>query len=196
MLSILKYTSPILLLLVFASCTQKQLSLEEYMNIPVNVELQEVESPAGDFALSIPRNWKWAVSPPSDPNFISTFNAWSPTDKDGFIDFIIIQEVKQLGTKDDFEAEYTHLLNTGKNQQTEMTVHDYGKTDIFKSNAYYIHSKSDSGTYGETEMILFILKSQKAAQYYHITVGASQTKDLKENMAVVLKSVKAFLLTK
>ena len=77
-------------------------------------------------------------------------------------------------------------------QSKNMKIVESGETYIFKKKAYFIHTKSDTGTYGETETISFILNSDTNGVFYYLNAGASQTSDLKKNMSILIQSLITF----
>lgn len=179
----------ILLLILFFSCSSDQLTLEQYANRFVWFNKQEVIYPNNDFSLFIPEDWEWKVETYRDDRIILGIDATSKPDKDGFIDLISIQKAKSFGEKKALKPEFEYLLNLTKQQ---YKVIESGETDIFKQNAYFIHIKSDSGTYGEAEVISFILESKTNGEFYHLNCSASQTSELKDNMTTMIKSFQTF----
>lgn len=187
----------IFLILLFAvSCSSGNYTLKEYVNQPVKFAKQEVIYPNNDFRLYIPKNWDWKVEEYDNENIILGIDAASPEDKDGYIDLISIQKSKSFGGKKNLKSEYEYLLNLAKNQPKGMKFIGSGKTDILKQEAYFIHSKSETNTYGESEIISFIMESQTEGTFYYLNAGASQTKDLKKNMAIIIQSLKTFEINK
>jgi len=185
-----------IVLVLLVSCSSRQLTLEDYVNQAVKFAKQKVNYPDNDFSLFIPKDWYWNVEQYDNKNIIIGIDASSKPDKDGFIDLISIQKVKSFGGKKDLKSEYEYLLNLAKTQSKNMKIVESGETDYFKQKAYYIHSKSETNTYGESEMISFILESQTVGTFYYLSAGASQTKELKKNMAIIVQSLKTFEINK
>ncbi len=185
-----------IVLFLLVSCSSRQLTLEDYANQAVKFAKQKVNYPDNDFTLFIPKDWNWKVEQYDNKNIIIGIDASSKPDKDGFIDLISIQKVKSFGGKKDLKSEYEYLLNLAKTQSKNMKFVESGETDYFKQKAYYIHSKSETNTYGESEMISFILESQTVGTFYYLNAGASQTKELKKNMAIIVQSLKTFEINK
>jgi len=183
----------IFLILIFASsCSREKFTLEEYERQQIKFAKQKVSYPNNEFTLYIPKNWGWKVEKYDNENIVLGIDAGSPADKEGYIDLISIQKIKSFGGAKDLKSEYEYLLNLAKNQPKNMKFIESGKTDIFKQKAYFIHSKSETNTYGESEMITFILESQTEGTFYYLNAGASQTKDVRKNMSIIIQSLKTF----
>jgi len=183
----------IFLILIFASsCSREKFTLEEYERQQIKFAKQKVSYPNNEFTLYIPKNWGWKVEKYDNENIVLGIDAGSPADKEGYIDLISIQKIKSFGGAKDLKSEYEYLLNLAKNQPKNMKFIESGKTDIFKQKAYFIHSKSETNTYGESEMITFILESQTEGTFYYLNAGASQTKDVTKNMSIIIQSLKTF----
>jgi hypothetical protein len=182
----------VLILVLFVSCSNKDLTLEECAKYPVKFSKQKVLFPNNDFSILIPISWDWKVEKYEAENIILGIDAVSSPTIEGFVDIISIQKRKSLGDMNDFDSEFQHLLALANEQSTSIKILKWGKTDVLKNESYYIHSKSDTDTYGEVESFTFLLESNEEGIYYQITAGASQTKDLKMNMAVLIQSVKTF----
>ena len=67
-----------------------------------------------------------------------------------------------------------------------------GLTKILDKEAYFIHTESNSGTFGEIEAISLIIESGKKGEFYNLNAFASKTKDLKKNMTVLIKCITTF----
>lgn len=185
----MKILTNILLLILFFSCSSDQFTLEQYANHFVRFNKQEIVYPNNDFSLFIPEDWEWKVETYNDDRIILGIDAVSKPDKGGFIDLISIQKTKSFGEKTALKSEFEYLLNLTKQQ---YKIIESGETDIFKQNAYFIHMKSDSGTYGEAEVISFILESKTKGVFYYLNASTSQTSELKDNMATIIKSFQTF----
>ena len=178
-------------LILTTSCSNRQNTLNSYANYPVKIAKQKVEYPNGDFSMSIPINWEWKVEQYEDENILLGIDAVSNPDKDGFVDIISVQKVKSFGNKTDLKSEfdyYLELLETNWNAETVET----GATEILNDQAYFLHTKSNSGTYGEIESISFVLESETKGVFYNLTASASQTDDLKKNMAILIQCLRTF----
>lgn len=182
----------ILLLTLFVSCSNKQFTLNQYSSYPVKYAKQKVSYPNDDFTLFIPKDWFWKVEDYDDKNIILGIDAGSNPDEEGFIDIISIQKVRSFSGKDDLKSEYEYLLNIAKREPAKIKLVESGKTDILKQQSYYLHTKSDTKTYGESEMISFVVESGEKGVYYYLNVAASQTKNLKMNMSILIQSLKTF----
>nr|MBP6316394.1 hypothetical protein [Chitinophagaceae bacterium] len=181
---------------VIISCSSNQGTLEDYANFPVKFAKQKITYPNNDFTVCIPKNWNWKVEDYNNDHIILGIGAGSEPDKDGFIDFITIQKVKCFGGKNDLKSEYDYLLNLTKQQSNGMKIVETGETDMLHQTAYFFHSKSETNTYGESEMICFVLEGDLEGTFYYLNAGASQTKNFKRNMAILLHSLKTFEIHK
>lgn len=168
------------------------MTLEQYSKQPVKFAKQQVNYPNSDFKLFIPKNWFWKVEQYENKNIILGIDAGSEPDKDGYIDLISIQKLKSFGDNTDIKTEYEYLLNLLKTNQKSGKLIESGKTKLFNQEAYFFHTKSDTGTYGESEVITFILESETNGIFYNLTASASQTKDLHKNMAILVQSLRTF----
>jgi len=184
----------LLFLITLSSCAQGDITLDQVANNPVKFAKQNVSLDSGSFSVMIPKGWDWRNEDEDcdGKNIIIMINAGSPADKDGYIDLISIQKIKSQSNSNDLETEYNHLLKLSKNQSQGLKMVESGKTDVLNYPAYYFHTKSDTGTYGETETISFIVKSEEQGFFYHLIAGASQTEHLKENMSIMVHSLKTF----
>lgn len=163
-----------------------------YANFPVKVAKQKIEYPNGDFSISIPIHWEWQVEDYGNENILLGIDVGSNLDKDGFIDIISIQKIKSFGLKKDLKSEFEYCLNLFETNFTNVTIIESGLTDILTEKAYVLHTKSDTNTYGETETINLILESETKGVFYYLVAAASQTDDLKKNMAVLVQCLKTF----
>lgn len=181
-----------LITLFIVSCSNKQLTLEDYASQMFKFEKQKV-SYNNDFELYIPQYWDWKVEDYGTENFIFIIDASSSSEKDGSLRSIKIEKVKSFSGKNDLKSEYNHLLNIAQQPSQLMKVTEFGETDIFKDKAYFIHSKSEKEDW---EMISFVLEGQTEGTFYYLTAGTSQTKDLKKNMGIIIQSLKTFKINK
>jgi len=181
-----------LIILFAVSCSITKLLLKDYENQPVKFAKQKVSYPNNEFELYIPKDWTWKVEDYNNENIILGIDAGSQPDKDRYIDLISIQKVNSFGGSNDLVSEYEYFLNLIKNQPNNMKFVESGETKLFKQKAYFIHTKSSTGTYGESEMISFILDGDTKGTFYYLNAAASQTKELKKNMAVLIQSLITF----
>ena len=168
------------------------MTLEQYSKQPVKFAKQKVNYPNNDFTLFIPKNWFWKVEQYENDNIILGIDAGSEPDKEGYVDIISIQKLKSFSNKTDIKAEFEYWLNLLKNNSQTGKIIESGETKLFDQKAYFFHTKSDTGKYGESEMITFIVESNARGVYYNLTAAASQTKDLKKNMAILVQSILTF----
>jgi hypothetical protein len=172
---LLRILSIFIVSLSLFSCSEESYTLEQLGNESVVFEKQLLVSPNNDFKLLIPKNWTWKTEKFGNKNVLLAIDGGSPPDSDGYIDVFSIQKIKSFGNTQTLEAEYQFTLNKVKSLQKDAFIVESGKTDLFKYPAYFIHYKSNSGTYGETETIVFQLESKEKGLYYHLLAGAPQT---------------------
>lgn len=179
-------------MILFVSCSNQEMTLKQYANYPVKFGKQKIEYPNNDFSLFIPNNWIWKVENYEYDKILLGIDAASEPDKDGFINIISIKKFKSIENNNDIALEFEYFLNLTKNSPGKIKLIESGKTDIFNNESFYIHSKSNSGNYGELETIDFIIQSEIEGVYYNLTASASQTKELNTNMAIMIQCLKTF----
>lgn len=189
----MKKTFVIALIFLFltASCSNRQNTLNNYANYPVKIAKQKIEYPSVDFSFSIPINWEWKIENYEHENILLGIDAVSKPDKDSFVDLLSVQKIKSFGNKTDLKSEfdyYFELLETNLDAEVVET----GKTDLLNQEAYFLHTKSNTGTYGEIETISFIVESETRGVFYNLTASASQTDNLKKNMAILIQCLRTF----
>lgn len=190
----MKIKSVFFLMLILVSCTPKQFNLNDYANYLVKYAKQKVTHPSNDFSVYIQHGWEWKEEDyDGNENFIYALDASSQPDEKGFIDVLSIQKVKSFGGNVDLKEEYEYLLEQSKKQTGyAIKIIESGKTELFVQDAYFIHSRSNSGAYGESEGISFILNGGEEGVFYYLNASASRTDDLKMNMAILIQSLKTF----
>ncbi len=177
------------------SCSS-DLTLEDYSNEAVICAKKEITFQGGDFTILLPKSWTWKVEDYQDQKIILGMDAGSKEDLDGYLDIISIRKIKSWSKSENLKNEFEFLLNQSrKNLTGSMKIVESGKTNLLTKPAYFIHYKSDTGTYGEIENIEFIMESETNGVFYHLIAGASQTKDLEKNMAQMIHCVKTFQIT-
>lgn len=186
----MKTTGIFFVLILTVSCSSKRFTLEQYANYPVKFAKQKISYPNNDFSLLIPKDWDWKVEQYDNENIILGIDAGSPLNKDGYIDIISIQKSKSFSGSKNLKSEFDYLLS--QRQSHNMKIVESGETKILKYNAFFIHAKSDTGTYGESEMVGFILDSGTEGVFYYLNAAASQTDEFKKNMAMLIQSFKTF----
>ena len=77
-------------------------------------------------------------------------------------------------------------------QDSKLKIIEFGKTNFIKDGAYFVHTKSNSGTYGEIEMISFIIKSDSDNDFYYLNASTPRTEELNKNMAILIQCLKTF----
>lgn len=165
--------------------------LNNYANYPVKIVKQKIEYPNGDFSFYIPINWEWKIENYEHENILLGIDAVSKPDKDSFVDLLSVQKIKSFGKKTDLKSEfeyYLELLETNLDAEVVET----GRTDLLNQDAYFLHTKSNTGTYGKIETISFIVETETRGVFYNLTASASQTDDLKKNMAILIQCLRTF----
>jgi len=188
----MKFIGKFIVLILIVSCSNKENTLEQYVNYPVKFAKQKINHPTNDFSIFIPKNWEWKVESYDNENSILGIDASSKPDKDGFIDIISIQKIKSFGQNKDLKSEFDYCLNIIENNSQNRKIIESGFTDILNRKSYFLHTKSDTDKYGESEIISFILDSGIEGVFYNLTVSASQTADLNKNMSILVQSLKTF----
>lgn len=180
--------------LLLSSCSEEKLTLSQVLNNHVEFDKQEVSIDSDRLSLMIPVDWIWRNEQEDcdGKNVFVMINAISPEDKDGYYDLISIQKIKSQNNSTDLKSEFNYLLEKSRNQPYRIRIIESGKTNALNYPAYYFHTKSESGTYGETETIGFIVKSDVDGIFYHLIASASQTDNLKENMSEMIQALKSF----
>jgi hypothetical protein len=184
----------ILLLIPLRSCNKEIITLNQLANNTVIFETQEISLDSLSFSVMIPKDWYWQneTEECDGENILIMINAVSSVETNGYIDIISIQKLKSQSNSNDILTEYNHLLELSKKQTQGLKMIESGKTDILNYPAYYLHTKSITGTYGEAETIGFIIKSEDEGYFYHLIAGASQTEDLKTNLSIMIQSLQTF----
>jgi len=183
----MKFLVKILVLTLIASCSNNSKALERYSNYPEDFAKQKVTYPNNDFSLYIPKDWVWKVETYENENIILGIDAVSEPDKDGFINILSIQKIKSFGNSLELKSEFEYWLNLLGSKVTES-----GSTNLLDQKAYFIHTKSNTGTYGEAETISFLIESEEKGKFYILTASVSQTADLEKNMGILIQSLKTF----
>lgn len=145
--------------LILISCSEKEFLFENYTNYPVKFAKNNFIYPNNEFEIFLPINWESKIENYEDNDeIILGIDAVSKPDNENFINAISIQKIKPFSSKKDLKSEYDYLIEKLK-QKDSFEIMDSGKTDFLKNEAYFIHSKSNSGNYGELEIISIIIKS-------------------------------------
>ncbi len=177
---------------ILISCSEKQFSFENYSNYPVKFAKKNFVYPNNEFEIFLPLNWESKVDDYEDNDeIILGIDAVSKPDNENFIHAISVQKMKPFSSKKDLKSEYDYLIQKIK-QKDSFIIIDSGKTDFLINEAYFIHSKSNSGNYGELEMITIITKSSTENNYFYLNASASRTKELNKNMSMMLNCLKTF----
>jgi hypothetical protein len=188
----MKFIGKFIVLILFVSCSNNENTLEQYANFQVKFAKQKVNYPNNDFSIFIPKNWEWKVENYDNENILLGIEASSKPDKDGFMDIISIQKIKSFGKNKDLKSEFEYCLNLIETNSQNRKIIESGQTEILNQKSYFLHMKSDTDQYGETEIISFIIESGIEGVFYNLTASASQTSDLKKNTAILIQSLKTF----
>ena len=176
----------------FIACSKEQFMLDDYAKYPVKFAKQEVVYPNNDFKIYIPKSWEWKVEDYNSPEVILVINAGSPPQEKYFVDVISVIKMKGISAAKNLESETQELIKLSEKSPAKLKILGSGKTNLLNRDAYYIHTRSNTGKYGESEMIEFIVKSNNDENFYHLTASASRTKELKKNMAIMIQCLKTF----
>ena len=177
---------------ILFSCSKKQFTLENYSNYPVKFAKKKFVYPNNEFEIFLPSNWESKIENHEDNDeIILGIDAVSIPDNENFINGISIQKMKPFSSKKDLKSEYDYLIEK-LNQKASLEIVDSGKTEFLANEAYFIHSKSNSGNYAELEMIIIITKSRSDNNYFYLNAAASRTKELDKNMSIMLNCLKTF----
>ena len=180
------------ILLLITSCSSKQFRLNQYHKYPVKFAKKIVVYPDETFNLSLQLDWEWKVENFEEVEEINIgIDAISKPDTKNFINAILIQKGKGFSSKKNLFSEYNFILEKIK-QDSKLKIIDFGKTNFIKNETYFLHTKSNSGTYGEIEMISFIIKSDSDNDFYYLNASAPRTEDLNKNMAIMIQCLKTF----
>lgn len=174
------------------SCSEKQFSFENYTTYPTKFAKKNFVYPNNEFEIFLPFNWESKVENYEDNDeIILGIDAFSKPDDENFLHAISIQKIKPFSSKKDLKSEYDYLIEKVK-QKDSFEIIDSGKTDFLVNEAYFIHSKSNSGNYGELEMITIVTKSNNDDNYFYLNASASRTKEVNKNMSIMLNCLKTF----
>lgn len=177
---------------ILFSCSEKYVSFENDATYPVKFAKKKFVYPNNEFEIMLPLNWETKIENYEDNHeIILGIDAVSKPDNENFINAMSIQKVKPFSSKKDLKSEYDYLIEK-LNQKASLEIVDSGKTDFLANEAYFIHSKSNSGNYAELEMIIIITKSKSDNNYFYLNAGASRTKELDKNMSMMLNCLKTF----
>jgi hypothetical protein len=188
----MKFIGKYIILILIVSCSNKENTLKQYSNYPVKFAKQKINYPNNDFSIFIPENWNWKVESYENENIILGIDAVSKPDKDGFIDILSIQKIKSFKENKNLKSEFEYCLKLTENHSQSKKMIESGFTEILNQKSYFLHTKSDTGKYGEVETICFIIDSGIEGVFYNLTASASQTVDLKKNMSILIQSLRTF----
>ena len=153
---------------------------------------KKVDYPNNDFEIYIPYQWNWKIENYENVNeIILGIDIVSKPDEKNFINIISIQKCYGFSKQKNVENEYSILLENQRNKPN-LKIIEYGKTEILKNETYFIHSKSNTGKYGEIELITMITKSKSENSFYYLTASASRTDKVKENMSIMVQCLRTF----
>lgn len=180
--------------LVLVSCSKKELILKDLMTKTIYVDKQKIVSRENDFSIEIPKNWNCEVNKDFiNEDLILDVSALSEIEEEHYFSSINIGKRKGLSGQDDLKTEYEYIMDYNKDKISENVKSvESGEIIISNNLAYFIHTKLNTGTYGEDETIFVILKSKTNGVFYYINLSTSQTKNLERNMIILVESLKTF----
>ncbi len=182
----------ILTLILFISCSNEQFTLERYEKYPVKFVKRKFTYPDKSFQLFLPYNWDYKIENYAEvKEIILGIDVASKPDEKNFINIISVQKAKGFSNERTTEKEYLKMLENQKNNSAFKLI-ESGKTKLLNNEAYFIHSKSNSGKYGEIELITVITKSNSDKNFYYLTASASKTNELETNMAMMIQCLGTF----
>lgn len=182
----------ILTLILFISCSNEQFTLERYEKYPVKFVKRKFTYPDKSFQLFLPYNWDYKIENYAEvKEIILGIDVASKPDEKNFINIISVQKAKGFSNERTTEKEYLKMLENQKNNSAFKLI-ESGKTKLLNNEAYFIHSKSNSGKYGEIELITVITKSNSDKNFYYLTASASKTNELETNMAMMIQCLRTF----
>ncbi len=188
----MKLIANIFLLFLLISCSSEQFTFEQYENYPVKVARKTVTYPNNTFEFLLPIKWEWKVENYDEVDEISIgIDAFSKPDEKNFIDAISIQQGKGFSNSKTLETEYKIILEKLR-QNSGYKLIESGKTLFNENDSYFVHYRSNSGNYGEIEIISIITKSKNDNSFYYLNASASRTNDLKKNMSIMVQCLKTF----
>ena len=188
----MKFIGKFIILILVISCSSKENSLEQYANHPLNFAKQKINYPNNDFSIFIPKNWEWKAPYKENTNDILGLFANSKPNSNGLKSIILLKKYKSSVKSKDLKSEFDYLLKQIQNHSQIKEIVDSGTTDIFNQESYFFHTKSESNSNGSSEILNFLINSDKEGVYYNLTLSAPQTTDFNTDMAVLVQSLKTF----
>ncbi|MDR5589931.1 PsbP-related protein [Christiangramia sediminicola] len=186
----MKILLKLLILLSIISCSKNENTLKQFSNYEIEFQKQKIQYPNNEFSLFIPSGWEWKIE--EYDNIKLAIDAVSQPDENGLVDIISIQKIKSFGDKKDLESEFKYCLELIENSHYDRSIVESGLTNILNQKSYFIHTKPNTENKGESEAISFILETDKEGIFYNLTASASQTKNIKKKMAIMIQSLETF----
>jgi hypothetical protein len=183
-----------IILFLVVSCSKEDTTLEQYATHPVQFDKKEIRYPKDEFTLFIPQNWEWNIENYEDEQILLGVDIASPVDENGHFNIMSIQKLEGIDDQSSLESEFESILELHKTKNSNFKIVDSGKTSILNGEAYFIHTKSDTNTYGEIELINFFVEGEEKGTYYSLSASSPQNEMLKQNMAIMLQSLRTFKL--
>ena len=182
----------LLMLILFVSCSTEQLKLEQYQKYPVKFAKRNFVCTDKSFEIFLPYRWNYKIENYENvAEIILGIDIASEPDEKNFINILSIQKTTGFSIEKNLEAEYLIMLENLK-RKSNFKLIESGKTKLLNNETYFVHSKSNSGTYGEIELITLITKSNYENNFYYLTASASRTKELEKNMAIMIQCLRTF----
>jgi len=174
------------------SCSNDQFSFKQYQEFPVKFNSKQIQSLDGSFELKIPNKWKYKIEDYEDIKEITSgLEIVSKTEGKNHIDIMSVQKGIGFSSSKNLKKEFEKIVEIQKNNSI-LKVLESGKTDFLNNESYFVHSRSNSGNYGELESITIITQNSEDGTFYYLTAGASRTKDINRNMSIMLNCLKSF----
>lgn len=183
---IVKFT----IVLLFISCSNKENNLNQYADYNLNFDGQKFEYPNNDFSILLPKNWKWKAPYKETDNDILGLFANSEPNKNGNKSILLLKKYRTSGKNIALKSEFDYLMKQMQNHSQIKDIVDFGSTDILNQESYFFHTKSESSSNGNSEIINFLIKGAEDGVFYNLTVSTPQTEGFNINMAVLIQSLK------
>ncbi|RRQ50289.1 hypothetical protein DZC72_06945 [Maribacter algicola] len=189
MKSLLKF----ILVILFVSCSDKQISLEQYSKYPVKFARKKITHPTNDFSVFIPKDWNWEIQENEYMDeLILGLGAESNQHTNGFSDMILIEKLKSDKENGFLKYEYGNWLNGMKENLGAKGIVESGLSNFMNQNTYFIHSKYNNEDVGQVETVHLFIESGEKGIFYMLTASASQKKELDKKMASLVQCLKTF----
>ena len=189
----MKIVLKFILVILFVSCSDKQISLEQYAKYPVKFARKKITHPSNDFSVYIPKDWSWEVQENEYMDeLILGLGADSKEYINGFSDMILIEKLKSAKENEFLKYEYEDWLNRMKENLGVKGIVESGLSNFMNQNTYFIHSKYNNEDVGQVETAHLFIESGEKGIFYMLTASVSQKKELEKKMASLVQCLKTF----